>query len=122
MEVGKLTRKLKALKQRIALIEAVASFLKRHPALASRCVLQQMGTTVGLYFEDKARVRPVGKQQVTLRLERYVEDWEPFDDDKKRLVCADVSVLSPQELALAFRKVGIDLTKPEIGDDVEGDD
>ena len=113
MEDMKLARKLKALKQRVALIEAVASFLTKHPVIASRCVLQQMGTTVGLYFEDKAPIRPVGKQAVTLRLERYIDDWESFGDDEKRLVYSDVSALSPEELAKVLKKVKIDLSKPE---------
>jgi len=49
-----LTRKLNALKQRIALIETLGSFLKNHPVIASQCVLKQLGNTVGLYFEEKA--------------------------------------------------------------------
>ncbi len=113
MEDLKLARKLKALKQRVALIEGVANFLTKHPVISSRCVLQQMGTTVGLYFEDKARIRPVGKQTVALRLERYIDDWEPFGDDEKRLVHSDVSELSPVELAQVLRKVKIYLSKPE---------
>ena len=72
-----------------------------------------MGTTVGLYFEDKALIRPVGKQAITLRLERYIDDWEPFGDDEKRLVYSDVSALSPEELAKVLKKVKIDLSKPE---------
>lgn len=111
---ARLNHKLKALKRRVALIEAVADFLQRNPAIASRCELQQMGNTVGLYFDGRARIRPVGKQQIALRLEKYFEDWDPIvDNDEKRLVCADLSALSSEELALVLKQVGVDLSKPK---------
>ena len=117
MEDVKLTRKLRALRQRVALIESLAAFLVKHPAIASRCELKQMGTTVGLYFEDKAVIRPVGKTDVSLRLEKWIDDWEPFTESEKPIVCGDVSALSPQELSSVLKEVEIDLSKPADGDD-----
>jgi hypothetical protein len=40
MEDVKLTRKLRALRQRVALIESLAAFLVKHPAIASRNLLK----------------------------------------------------------------------------------
>jgi hypothetical protein len=76
-----------------------------------------MGTTVGLYFEDKAVIRPVGKTDVSLRLEKWIDDWEPFTESEKPIVCGDVSALSPQELSSVLKEVEIDLSKPAGGDD-----
>lgn len=121
-----LAHKLRALQKRIALIEALMTFLKEHPRVAPRTLLRQFPTKVGLYFFDKAIVRPVWvKDKVALRLERYREDWDdngegydPFDENKNT-VCTDISILSGPELDQVLKKVKIDLSKTEAEDEEE---
>jgi len=110
-----LKRKLRALQLRVELVKTLIRFLRKHPSLADRSVLCQVGEAPALYFFEKAYIRPVWtKRAVTLRLERDVPDaWAQLEDAQKRVVHADVSGLRPKELAKVLRKVDIDVKKAE---------
>jgi len=86
-----LERKMIRLQRHVSLIEAVAVFLTKHPILASRCDLELLRGCVGLDFEEKAFIRPLGKDPIRLRLERRSEDQEDFAE---RTIYEDVSALS----------------------------
>jgi hypothetical protein len=60
-------RKMTRLQRHMNLIEAVAVFLTKHPVIASRCQLYPLSGCVGLDFEEKAFIRPLGKQAIRLR-------------------------------------------------------
>jgi hypothetical protein len=116
-----LTRKLRYLQNRIALTEALMAFLKKNPAVASRTINWHLSNKPALYFEEKAFIRTMnvkGKNHVVLRLERYAEDFND-DDVESRVVCADISQLSPEELNKVLAKVKIDLSKPEEEEEEE---
>ena len=61
------------------------------------------------------------KDKVVLRLERYVEDFSDGDPES-RVVCDDLSDLSPKQLAKVLKKVKIDLSKTaeEYEDEASG--
>ncbi|NYF90131.1 hypothetical protein RBB79_11175 [Tunturiibacter empetritectus] len=103
-----LENKLNKLAVRVARIEAVADFLTKHKGMASRCTLKQLSTGVGLYFEDKAYLRPVGDIPVALQLENHVDNDAP-NPAKRRIMCADVVKLTDKQLAQVFAKVKIKL-------------
>ncbi|WP_158786239.1 hypothetical protein [Granulicella sp. L46] len=103
-----LENKLNKLAVRVARIEAVADFLTRHRGMASRCTLKQLSTGVGLYFDDKAYLRPVGEIPVALQLENHVDNDAP-NPAKRRIICADVSKFTAKQLADVFKKVKISL-------------
>jgi hypothetical protein len=105
-----LERKMAQLQRYVSRIEAVAAFLTKHPTLASKCKLVPLAGSVGLEFEERAFIRPLGKHTIVLRLERYSEDEKSYAE---RTVCEDVSVLSGRELAIVLLQVNIDLRKPE---------
>ena len=105
-----LERKMAQLQRYVSRIEAVAVFLTKHPTLASKCKLAPLAGSVGLEFEERAFIRPLGKHTIVLRLERYSEDEKSYAE---RTVCEDVSVLSGRELANVLLQVNIDLRKPE---------
>jgi hypothetical protein len=121
-----LRRKLNGLNRRIAVLRAVANFLRRHPSLASWCVLVQMGTKVALNFDNRAIIRPVGRREITLRMERYIEDWDEWEREReqpgKRSLHPDVSRLPRAELVRLFSAVGIDLVRGRFTDEDEDDD
>jgi hypothetical protein len=112
-----LTRKLKALSRRIDRIQALITFLKKYPVVATRSTLIQLGNTVGLCLEEEALIKPVGSEVVALRLERYAEDFEE-NPCEERIVCADVSTLSSDELAQVLNQVRINLSRAETGEDI----
>ncbi|MGB9072398.1 MAG: hypothetical protein WCC22_06975 [Terriglobales bacterium] len=118
-----LAKKLRALQNRITLIEALMAFLKKHPAVASRTVMWNLSNKPALYFEEKAFIRTVHvKNKVALRLEKYVDDiLEEAGFVDKRIVCADVSGLSREELDEVLKKVKIDLSKTDDEEDEEED-
>jgi hypothetical protein len=117
-----LARLQKALKRRIALIELLSKFLEDNPEIASRSALKQLGNSPGLVVEEKALVRPGGTKTFVLRLERYMEDnWQEYELNK-RIVCADIARLGPQELAAILRSVKIDLSKPPKYEDEDAED
>lgn len=109
-----LARNLKTLQTRISLLEVLSDFLRRNPAIATRCQLKTLWNTTGLLFEEALirPVKPVKSTEILLRLETYTEDAE-IGTVEERTVCADVSKLSPQELAKVLKKVGVDLSKPD---------
>jgi len=113
MQEADLKRKLRALQLRVDLVKTLIRFLRKHPSLADRSVLCQVGEAPALYFYEKAYIRPVWtKSAVTLRLERYVPDsWAQLKDVQKRVVRADVSGLRPGELAKVLEKVNVHLKK-----------
>jgi hypothetical protein len=117
-----LAKKLRALQRRVVPLKVLAAFLKKHPAVAKRTVLWQFGDITGLQFHYKAFIRPVRvTDEVTLRLERYIEDWSDYDE-KTRIVCADISRLSRKELDKVLRKLKINLRNAEAEDEEEGSD
>jgi hypothetical protein len=77
---------LKNLGLRVARLEAIAVFLIAHPGIASRCTLHQKGENVGLRFEDRAYIRPVGTHPVALRLEK-TKDWTETVYDEGWQIC-----------------------------------
>lgn len=86
------------------------SFLKKHPAIVPYCTLKPMSTGTGLYFEEKGFIRPVWNNGPTLRLERYIEDWE--NDGDRRIVSDNISAISPDDLAhLLKEELKVDLSK-----------
>lgn len=102
-------RKMSRLQRHVNLIEAVAVFLSKHPVIASRCHLYPINGCVGLDFEEKAFIRPMGKNPIRLRLERHRENLQ-FDDDKT--ICEDVSGVSTGRLTALLLKTGLDLNNP----------
>jgi hypothetical protein len=121
MATSELARMQKALNRRIALIKALSKFLEDHPELASRSQLKQLGNNVGLNINEKALIRPGGRDRPVLRLERYIEDWQDYDL-KERIICADVLPLSPGELDAVLKAAGVDLAKPNGEDDEDEDE
>ena len=115
-----LARKLRTLQTRISLLELLADFLRKNPAIVTRCQLKTLWNTTGLLFEEALirPVKPVKSTRILLRLERYSEDEIPGIEE--RTVCEDVSKLSPEGLAKVLKKVGVDLSKPD--DDYEDDE
>jgi hypothetical protein len=97
-----LERKMAQLQRYVSRIEAVAVFLTKHPTLASKRKLVPLAGSVGLEFEERAFIRPVGKHTIVLRLERYSEDEKSHAE---RTVCEDVSVPSGRELATVLLQV-----------------
>lgn len=119
-----LDQKLNALGRRMDILEALAAFLKKHPAVALATYMWQLGNKPGLYFPEKAFIRPVRTDgKVALRLEKYVEDWADQEmwNREKWTVCDDISPLSRKELAEVLKKVKVDLSNPDAYDE-EGDD
>jgi len=57
------------------------------------------------------------KGKITLRLEKFVEDWSEYDDTAARVVCPDVSEMSRQELDEVLAKMKVDLDNPDRFDD-----
>jgi hypothetical protein len=110
-----LNKKLRYWQNRIALIEALMAFLKKHPAVASHTINWSLSKKPALQFEEKAFIRTMnvkGQDKVVLRLERYVEDFSDGDPES-RVVCADLSELSRKELDKVLKRVKIDLGKPK---------
>jgi hypothetical protein len=97
-----LERKMAQLQRYVSRIEAVAVFLTKHPTLASKCKLVPLAGSVGLEFEERPFIRPLGKHTIVLRLERYSEDEKSYAE---RTVCEDVSVPSGRELATVLLQV-----------------
>jgi hypothetical protein len=110
-----LVKKLRALERRIVLAEALMKFLKKHPAVASRTLMWNLRHKPGLYFYDKAFIRPVWiKGRVALRLEKYMDPSERTDRwDEREVVCEDISELSRRELDVVLKKVKVDLRSTE---------
>jgi hypothetical protein len=117
MEYTKLDHTLRSLELRVARIEALAVFLTAHPRIGARCTLRQMGENVALSFEGRAYIRPMGNQQVTLRLEKQTDPWDSIAYEQGWSICDDVSKLSTRELANELLKVGLELGEPEVGED-----
>jgi hypothetical protein len=116
-----LNKKLRYLQNRIAMTEALMAFLKKHPAVASRTINWYLSNKPALCFEEKAFIRTMnvkGTDKVVLRLERYVEDFSDGDPEN-RVVCDDLSDLSPTELGKVLKKVKIDLSKTAEEDEEE---
>jgi hypothetical protein len=105
-------RKVKALERRKALLDALITFLKKHPDIAAVTDLHQLTSRTGLLYEDVALIRPIWvEDRVTLRLEKYSEDWEeigvdydPFDPTN-RTIHDDISEMSDKELEKVFKKL-----------------
>ena len=108
-----LNKKLRYWQNRIALTKALMAFPRKHPAVASRTINWSLSKKPALQFEEKAFIRTMNvkaKDKVVLRLERYVEDFSDGDPES-RVVCDDLSDLSPKQLAKVLKKVKIDLSK-----------
>jgi hypothetical protein len=116
-----LKRKLQALNRRVVLARALMKFLQKHPAVASRTLMWNLKHKPGLYFFEKAFIRPVWtKNRVALRLERYVDPSSNLIEwGSPEVVCSDVSRLSRKELDKALRKVKVDLDNTELEDEQE---
>jgi hypothetical protein len=123
-----LKNKIRALERKKALLDALITFLRAHPDIASETVLHQLYNRIGLYFYDTAIVRPIWvKDRVALRLEKYTEDWgdrdadyDPFDTSK-RTVCEDISGMSGEELERVLNRLDAEL-HPDEDDDEENDE
>jgi hypothetical protein len=115
-------RKVKALERKKELLDALITFLKKHPDIAAATDFHQLSNRVGLLFEDVALIRPIHvKDRVTLRLEKYSEDWEeigvdydPFDASN-RTIHDDISDMSDRELTKVFNELHED-AKERFGD------
>jgi hypothetical protein len=106
-----LGRRLLALQKKADLVFALMDFLKKHPAIVSHCTLKQLGTCTGLNFREKCLIRPVWEGKPTLRLIRYIADFD--DDGSAALLHEDVSGLSLDELAALLKnRANVDLSKP----------
>ena len=116
-----LAKKVRVFQARIAMTKALMSFLKKHPAVASRTLVWALSKKPALYFFEKAFIRPVivkGQKHVALRLEKYFEDWEGYAGlIEKKTVCVDISRLSRKELDKVLKKVKIDLPKTQAEDE-----
>jgi hypothetical protein len=117
-----LAQRLKTLERRIAMIEALADFLKRHPDLAARCKIKNLWYGPGLQFEEKAFIKAVAPKssevEVRLRLEKFLENGSDLSTDEG-IICDDISQLGENELASVLLQARIDLSKPP---DYDGDD
>ena len=106
-----LDRRLVALQKKADLVYALMDFLKKHPAIVSYCTLKQLSTGTGLNFQEKCLIRPVWDGKPTLRLIRYIAEFD--DDGSPTLLHNDVSGLSFDELAALLKhKAKVDLSKP----------
>jgi len=106
-----LNRRLFALQKKVDLIHALMDFLKKHPVIVSYCTLKQLSTGTGLNFQEKCLIRPVWDGKATLRLIRYIDEFD--DDERPTLLHKDVSDLSFDELAALLKdRAKIDLSKP----------
>lgn len=103
-----LKRRLKTLQTHVRRTEALATFLKRNPTLASDCTIKatMFGGQVSLNFEERAYIHAVGSDPVRLRLQR---DYQSAGPRQAINVCDDLSILSKQQLRAILRKVKIDL-------------
>lgn len=72
-----LKRKLKTLETHMKRTEALATFLRKNPALAADCAIKatMYGGQVSLYFEERAYIHAVGSDPVQLRLTN-ASAWE----------------------------------------------
>jgi hypothetical protein len=111
-----LERKLNRLQRYASMIESLAIFLTNHPKIADRCELKELYGKVGLDFDEKGLIVPMGKTAIVLRLSRYASNVEIGGET---LVCSDVSKLSTQQLHEALLEIGVDLNKPDGDDDDE---
>lgn len=106
-----LNRRLFALQKKVDLIHALMEFLRRHPVIVSYCTLKQLRTGAGLNFQEKCLIRPVWDGKPTLRLIRYIAEFD--DDGSPTLLHNDVTNLTLDELASLLKdRAQIDLTKP----------
>src|ERR1700733_72489 len=81
-----LNKKLRYWQNRIALTEALMTFLKKHPEVASRTINWSLSNKPALQFEEKAFIRTMnvrGKDRIALRLERYAEDFNDSDVESR---------------------------------------
>jgi hypothetical protein len=108
--------KIKYLKRRKILIDALIAFIRTHPNISSDAVLRPLRNRTGLYFYDIAIIRPLWmKGKPVLRLEKYTEDWSYRDheydqfDTSKRMVCEDVSEMSEEDLVEIIEKLDREL-------------
>ena len=116
-----LNKKLRYWQNRIALTEALMTFLKKHPEVASCTINWSLSKKPALQFEEKAFIRTMnvkGKDRIALRLERYAEDFNDGDVES-RVVCDDISELSREELDKVLKKVKVDLSKTAEEDEEE---
>jgi hypothetical protein len=92
-------KKLISLQNRVDRIQALADFLKTHPAIATISSLKPASNgLMGLVIDDKAFVRPQGLNKPGLRMEKWMEDAFTEVELKDRVVCEDVTGLSTEEL------------------------
>lgn len=96
-----LARRLFALQKRADLIHALMDFLKKHPRIVPYRTLKQLRTGVALNFGEKCLVRPVWDGRPTLKLVRFMAEFD--DDGSPILLHDDVSDLSLDELAALLR-------------------
>jgi hypothetical protein len=116
-----LDRRLFALQKKADLVYALMDFLKKHPAIVSHCALKQLSTGTGLNFQEKCLIRPVWDGRPTLRLIRYIAEFD--DDGSPTLLHKDVSGLSFEELAALLKnKAKVDLSKPPDWDPEDGEE
>jgi hypothetical protein len=112
-----LKRRLFALQKRADLIHALIDFVRKHPAIVPYCALKNLSMGVGLQFQEKCMIRPVWVGKPTLRLDRYLSEFDD-DDGSPMLLHADVSNLSFDELAALLKdKAKTDLSKPSDWDE-----
>ena len=105
-----LNRRLFALQKKADLVHAMMDFSKKHPAIVPYCTLKELSTGTGLNFQEKCLIRPVWAGKPTLRLDRYIAEFD--DDGSPTLLHEDVSNLSFDELAVLLKDKGkIDLSK-----------
>ena len=94
-----LEKKLISLQKRVARLQDLAAFLTKHPIVAARSSLKPASNgLMGLVIDDKAFVRPQGLNKPGLRMEKWLPDTFTDMELQDRIVCEDISELSPEEL------------------------
>ena len=130
MEDKKLARRIRSIQRKIDSLEKLKSLLERNPDLVPRTHLKDMGTGVGLEFEERGFIRPMlvdGKP--ILVLERWIPDegWSEEQWKHRFVSMEDVSLYVRETLVKTILDgIKVDLNKAPYHyldeDDEEEDD
>ena len=74
---------------------------------------------MGVVIDEKAFVRPQGVNKPGLRMERWVEDTYGDDGPRERLVCAEVTGLSTDELETLLAAIPTTCDPDDLEEDGE---
>ena len=118
-------RKIDALERRRVLIEALIEFIRTHPLSVDGAHLHPLANRTGLRY-DYAVIRPLwDKDEVVLRLEKYLENWSELNPDDfeymgvsaGRIVCEDVSQISDDKLLAMLEDLHYELIPEDFEED-----